>query len=200
MNLFFYNMKKKQVSTINSIGFSGIWKNYPFKNLIKSLKYPSIISLSLFILQLFSKKNVDDQILNLSELIITIIPNVLGFILTGYALIIGLTGTDTIIKMSKDKEANKSSLFQIVNSTFAFVLIALTCIAIFGFVINYIVKADLFILNFPNWMADYTNYLIFFLLALSIVYTLFAIKDIVLNVFNFGQFVHSINKNKDEVH
>jgi len=185
---------------ITAVGTKGLICLYPKRNYWKSLRWPLLISLILTTYVAFSEENFIIIISFLSDRILSSVPTILGFILTGYALIIGLTGTDTVQKMSKKNDDDSISLFQKVNSTFAFVLISLVFIGLIGFIVLFIVKLKL-TTDLPEDIICFFNIITIWFLVLCMSYALFAIKDIVINVFNFGQYVHSLNfiKNIQEI-
>jgi len=191
-------VRKTDKIDIFAVGFKGVWRNYPKKNIRKSIRFPFLASLIISGIIYLSEKNVIDFITYLADLITTVIPNILGFTLSGYALIIGLTDTETLQKMSKkDNDTKRPSLFQEVNSTFAFVLMALSSIVIIGLLVKLVIMADIYISFLPSWSASIVNILTFFSLVFLVLYALVSIIDIIKNVFNFGQFVHILNREKN---
>lgn len=186
-------MKKKK--DIYSPGLTGLLKIYPTKNLFKSFVFPSIFTIIIALYEFNYQENFKGLILQLSDLIISIAPALIGFILTGYALMIGLTETETIRKMSKSDMSDEPSLFQIVSSTFAFILIALSIITVIAVSSKLLVGLTIYV---PNFLEEYVtpiafNFSICVFLIFFLTYSVFATIDIILNVFSFGQFIHTIN-------
>lgn len=54
-------------------------------------------------------------------------PSIVGFVLSGYALLIGFSNSELIQKLSKRKNENKPALFQKINATFAMMLLIASC-------------------------------------------------------------------------
>jgi len=183
------------MSKKNQMGFSGLMSIYPLKNLVKSTIFPILIDICLiFIVRIF---DIDTYklIVFISETITSVIPNVLGFILTGYAVIISVTESKYLKIMVKTLPNKNITLYQTVNSTFAFVLMVLCATFIFGFLSNFILKANLEIVDCLSNCLYKINLSILFLLIFLFLYSIFAIKDVVFNIFNFGQFINKIEIN-----
>ena len=126
-------------------------------------------------------------------------PSIVGFVLSGYALLIGFSNSELIQKLSKRKNENKPALFQKINATFAMMLLMLVVTLLFSFVVSIVMEANvsgfLFLSGYENIINTATLYIFLFI----IFYSLFSLLDVVMNIFNFGQFAFVINdlKNKE---
>ncbi len=180
------------------MGLSGLFSIYPRKNLWKSMRYPLLIDTGLLSLFIILKGDIYTQIRFLTETIMAVVPNILGFILTGYTVIVSVTESKYLKLMVKPLPNKKVTLYQIVNSTFAMVLLTLCTTLLVGFVANYMVKANLTILDSLTRYTNILNALSLFVLLFFFLYAVFAIKDVVINVFNFGQFINKMESEGDE--
>lgn len=128
-----------------------------------------------------------NTLLNITDIILSLLPSILGFCIGGYALIIGACSTDVIKKMS-DPQKHDLSLFQILSSVFAATLI----IQCFTLVIAYIVRLCLLLEIGTNSViigvvVDVGMILI--LLFLSCI-SLSLLYYTIVNIFNMGQTMH----------
>lgn len=120
---------------------------------------------------------------------LTIAPTVLGFTLAGYALMMGMSGSKVMQPIMDGEE--KPTLFQKLNSTFAIVLGAsfittLVCVFI-KIGISFVGHLSVLNYNLKICIKAFTLLTLVFLL----IYTIFSIKDITINIFNFGQFAQT---------
>ena len=130
------------MSKKKSTGWKIVWEIYPFCNLCKGCIKPIILTALTLIPLLFSKKIPFEHIEIVSTLITSAFPSIIGFVLTGYALIIGFSSSEIISYLAKDRNEKKYSLFQIVNSTFAIVMGAIICTFLYGTFCQFIQKAQ----------------------------------------------------------
>ena len=177
------------------VGWEKAWEIYPLSNLCKGAKIPLVLLAISFVIYLFRGDVSDKELIKLVVGVVTGgFPSIIGFILTGYALIIGFSGSDFLLKMAKAKTDDDHSLFERVNATFAFVIGWL--------LVNYLSCAcAAFVMNLEiTWPFDVGcdgyNAFVLFLLLFLFYYSVCALLDIVVNVFNLGQFAHAVAKNK----
>ena len=182
------------MSKKKSSGWKIVWEIYPFCNLCKGCIKPIILTALTLIPLLFSKKTPFEHIEIVSTLITSAFPSIIGFVLTGYALIIGFSSSEIISYLAKDRNEKKYSLFQIVNSTFAIVMGAIICSFLYGTFCQFIQKAQVPFLFSKGF--DCFNYLVLFLLLFSLYYSICSLLDIVINIFNLGQFANTLAKRK----
>ena len=176
------------------MGLKGLLSIYPKMNLLKSAAIPFLIDIVLMIIIIKFKADIYYLIVFIAGIISSVIPNVLGFILTGYAVIISVTETKYLKIMVKRIQGKNTTLYQTVNSTFAFVLLSLTITLIVGAIINIIVNAKFVIDLHANCLCC-INRVCLFVLIFLLLYSLFAILDVIVNIFDFGQFINKIEEN-----
>lgn len=182
------------MSSNKSTGWKIVWEIYPFCNLCKGGIKPIILTVLTFIPALFSIKEPFEHIETVSGLITSAFPSIIGFVLTGYALIIGFSSSEIISYLAKDRNGKKYSLFQIVNSTFAIVMGAIIGTFLFGSFCQFIQKTQVPFIFTKG--IDSFNYLILFLLLFSFYYSVCSLLDVVINIFNLGQFANTLAKRK----
>lgn len=177
------------------VGWEKVWEIYPLKNLWKGANKPLWLLAATIIVYLFKGDVYEMHLIKLVCGIVTSgFPSIIGFILTGYALIIGFSGSDFLLKMAKSKADDKHSLFERVNSTFAFVIGVLVVTYIVAACASFIIGLEIK-WPFTKGVEFYNNGILFLLLFLFY-YSVCALLDIVLNVFNLGQLAHAMAKNK----
>ena len=179
---------------VKNFGFGVILKNYSIKSFLKGAIIPLI--LSIIIERLFMVKQSIDVVLleDTVDLILGIVPNLLGFVLSGYALLIGFKIFDDVAKRQKDK--NGPTLYQKLNAIFSVGLIMQVFILVFAFTLKLILKAEINC-PFENYcVCNLINSITFFFLVFGTLYTIIMIKDLVVNIFNFSQLGHFIINKK----
>lgn len=176
-------------------GWTKAWEIYPLSNMWKGAKMPLAMLLVSIVVYLFKGNVSEIELIKLVGGIVTGgFPSIIGFILTGYALIIGFSGSDFLLKMAKSKADDKHSLFERVNSTFAMVIGVLVVTYMAAGVIAFVSGLQIE-WPFADGVEVYNAFVLFLLLFLFY-YSICALLDIVLNVFNLGQLAHAVAKNK----
>lgn len=189
----------KNLETNHKMGLSGIKSAYPIKSILSS--YPFCISLLIStILAIFLYQNKDLYLLlsNTVDLVISIFPNILGFNLGGYALIIGFGNTNLLESMTQKDDEDNSTIFQQINGIFAFSILLQSLTFITGFIVRF-----LFSLNVTSNIttSNNTNFCTIIFLLFFALWSLTMIPFLVVNVFTFGQMHHfflSISRLKEK--
>ena len=176
---------------MGNFGWSKAFEVYPLKSWRKSCVWPLVYTMTLLPIFYFSDESALFFIDEITTQVITIVPNILGFLLGGYALLMGFS-SDNIIKIMSKSNNNKATLYQKQNAVFAIALFALFVGLIISLFVSLILKAKI---RIPYSYCQYFpiemfNYVVLTLLCFILFYSIFAIKDMVINVFNFGQLVH----------
>lgn len=176
-------------------GWTKAWEIYPLSNSWKGAKMPLAMLVVSIVVYLFKGNVSEIELIKLvGGIVISGFPSIIGFILTGYALIIGFSGSDFLLKMAKSKADDKHSLFERVNSTFAFVIGALVVTYLVAGVVTFVMGLQIE-WPFSEGVVVY-NAIVLFLLLFLFYYSVCTLLDIVLNVFNLGQLAHAVAKNK----
>lgn len=184
----------------------GIFPKYIIKKFLSSYSiYVSIgITIGLYLLIIFSQsENTFVLLREIIELTLNLLPNILGFCIGGYALIIGIGNIDALKKMSLPmKKRDDLSFFQILSSVFAGSLVLQCVTLLFSFIINIILKLEIPAVS--NQIATIINSIVIisvlFLSTLSIILLYYT----VINLFNYGQSMHFLirleKREQDEQH
>ena len=125
----------------------------------------------------------------LIDKVLSILPNIIGFNIGAYALIIGFGHRDVIEKMATSKD-NKYSLFQKMGGTFAFSVIIQSFTIVLAFLLNLFIS--IFKYSLPDFICitEIVNFIALSILLFLTLYSIFLIPQIVLNVFGFSQLYH----------
>lgn len=167
----------------NLFGFKALFKQYNFILFLKGAFLPIIISVVVLIsIFLFSASSILELIELVVDLIVTIIPSLLGFVLGGYAILIGISNI-AIVSVKID---NKLTLYQKISTVFSISLIMQLFLLVFAFIIKFILKSNVSVCS--TILADTINCITLIFLFFGFVYVTIMIKDLVINIFNLSQY------------
>lgn len=149
------------MATIHSAGFKGfrcIYFKLRRKSFFRSLLWPGIFTFITLPIYMFANKEKTcfDFLQLISELCVNIAPSILGFTITGYVLIMGMSNTKIIVEMKKE-DNGEPSLFQCLNATFVIMLISIISALLAGIITTISLSANITlpipkaIVNIYNW-------------------------------------------------
>lgn len=171
-------------------GIPGILNLYSWNFFKKSLTYPIGTTIPLWGLSLYFCSDFVTIIKSIVDLSITVVPTLIGFTLAGYALLIGFGNSEFITFISKNYN-NGLTLYQKINVVFAFSLLFQLVFLIISSFVYFYIKLDFDSLPiFGDSLIYSTNAVVLLLLIFGFFYSLFAVKDMIANVFSFGQIHH----------
>ena len=174
---------------------------YPVRKFFKGCIRPLIaILISFFFFMLSDAPDPIKLIQMIGNIITSGFPSIIGFVLTGYALIIGFRGAELIRKLSSFKPGGgEHSYFEIVNAIFAVVLCIIITDYILACITCYIIELKIQ-WPFTCWNSYGYNTVFFFIFLFFFYYSIFSLIDIVLNIFNIGKIANVLAvKEKTEV-
>jgi hypothetical protein len=187
-------MNKELIET-HKMGIKGIFKAYPPKEIIKAKSF--IISAILTVIFTISVYIFHIDVFNalgyLSDTVISIFPNLLGFNLGGYVFVLGFGSVELLKRMTENKKNTKRSIFQKISGIFAFSLMMQATCLLLAFIIAFSSKIGIsynFITKFIIPYFTHFNYFFFFLLLFLTFYSFFLLIRLIINVFTFGQMYH----------
>lgn len=183
------------------MSLKGVFNKYIVSKII--LSTGSLISLiisSIFVIIICIKIHTIGEsyevLCKIVDTVLSLLPNILGFCIGGYALIIGACSTDTIKKMSNPfSRKHNLSIYQILSSVFAATLI----IQCFTLVLVYLVRCCLLLeldTNLEVLGVIVNISLIAILLFLSCM-SLSLLYYTIVNIFNLGQTMHFCIRKED---
>lgn len=180
----------KIAKKIHQPGLKGLLYIYLEKRKLK-IKKPIIFSLLLTLYFALIKHDFYELAISLIDQILTIIPNLLGFLLGGYALLIGFGNHKLLKESTKPDRKGFISYYQTFSSIFAFGLLGLILTLTTAWIFSLISKANspIFI---PTDIITFLNALAFFVLSFLLAYSLTLLYDITINIFNLSQSHHAM--------
>lgn len=152
-----------------------------------------IVALLFTVSALIFGVNILSLVLDIKDSMISFLPDVLGFTIGGYALMIGLIHVGMLNKITERQDKNKYSLYQEMSATFAINVILQGIGFISAYIFHYInyfdsnrsekIKLSESLINIVNTIAlVYISYW----LVLSVL----MIIQIIINIFGFSQLHH----------
>lgn len=164
-------------------GFKALLRQYSVKLFLKGAFLPIIISVFILIpIICFSSNSILELIELIVDLIMSIIPSLLGFVLGGYAILIGISNI-AIVTVKID---DKLTLYQKISTVFSISLIMQLFLLVLAFIVKFVLKFNVFVCS--TILANSVNYITLILLFLGFVYVTIMIKDLVINIFNLSQY------------
>lgn len=179
-------------------GIEGLHNTYSRKKFRKSLKFPAAISFCIYIFIFLNTENYYVIIESIMDLVFTITPSLLGFMLGGYAILIGFGNREFLQSISQISDNKPISFYQKFSSTFAFSILSMAVVLIIAcifFLFSLIIPLDYF-----SDYLDYFNIFAIIILVFLLVYSICQIFIAILNVFTLSQAYHAflIKKNFNE--
>lgn len=156
------------------------------RSILISIAITAVLS---FLIICFRFKNTFDLLEEIIDITMDLIPNILGFCIGGYALIIGIGNIDALKKMSSPmKKRENLSFFQILSSVFAGSLILQCITLLLSFVIKIFLKIEIPALS--NSIAIVINSLVIIVILFFSTLSIVLLYYTVINLFNYGQSMH----------
>lgn len=186
------NQAELKLREINQGGIRGIVKILRYKGTLK--KFPLIGSLTVSTaIVLFScvanPNNLYHLLTDTIDLLLSFFPNLLGFSLGGYSLIVGFGNLDLIKKGSK---VDSYSVYQILNAIFSLSIVLQVITTIISFTISWALKTQLLnIFSLPfDWPTHLINAIVLWFISVSALYSLVLTPYVVSNLFTLSQVNH----------
>lgn len=146
--------------------------------------------------------NIDkyELIGEIKSLMINFLPNILGFTIAGYTLVVGFIQGGMLNKISEPMKDSKYSLYQNMSANFAINVIFQGFALIFAFFIRFVIYFDDELnIDFGSCYYCIVNNVGLLLITYWFLISLLLIIQIIINIFDFSQLHHYyINKEKLE--
>ncbi|MGE7777761.1 hypothetical protein ACQKLP_23805 [Chitinophaga sp. NPDC101104] len=137
-------------------------------------------------------------IIEIKDLLISLLPGILGFTIGGYSILIGFTQPELIKKISGPRKDSIFSLYQLASASFASNILIQAFVLIMAYLIHIITWIDLHkkvIFKSTDYLILLVNWAILSILLLGFITSIIVIIQLIVNVFNFSQLYHyNINK------
>lgn len=170
-----------------------LWKIYISDKAFYNNLYFKIsigLSLSLLLLSYLSITPLYYLIIKVVNITLSILPNLLGFNLGAYILIVGFGGTNILNTITKPlKKQSNYSFYQILNGVLGIAVIVQIITLLMAFLINFWDEIQVnFKWHFEN--AYIINSIILFIVIFFTIYSILLLVNVVKHVFIFAQTIH----------
>lgn len=179
------------IQKYHPLGFKGIIKillarkNSYSKYLVVSL----ILVTTLFFLWFnYSSLSSYEVLVSLNSRILDIFPNILGFSLGGYALIIGFGNSELLSEIAKK---DKFSTFQLLSAFFATVLLLQVILILLAFLISTFLDLQITIIC-NDFISNVINLSFAFTMLIIGSFTFIMSPWVIINLFTLGQ-LHNVH-------
>lgn len=199
----------EQFENAHDGNWNSFFRIYNPKNSYKkslSLKIAIITSIVLQIFLLYSNTDLFIIFKNLVSRNLSIIPNILGFSIGAYALLISGFSEKILKKIAKTKLKNNKlpyNSFQKTSSIFGMAIFSMSICLLLNYFIQIIIDSNFFYqIIVSNTAAKIVNSIILVILNIISIYALLLIFNTIINLFAFSQFISAIltlEKKEDEV-
>ncbi|RHX83621.1 hypothetical protein DLM75_23840 [Leptospira stimsonii] len=169
------------------MGIKGILQSIKIKDILKDLGFLiSIFIAFIFTFLFYCRELSEDYLSALIDMIINSYPSLLGFMVGGYALIVGF-GNKELVKRLSESEKDGVDLFNSISSKYAYSILVIAFTLLFSWnlkIINYIIKSYKIVdICSPLKLIYFIELFIIFLLSS---YSFIQVFYIVTNTYTFG--------------
>jgi len=184
---------QEEIKKNHSNSWENIWTIY--NSTQKFYKGPmfittTVLNIAIYIIVFLLNTNLFQLISKTTDLYLSVLPNLLGFNLGAYALLIGLASSNILIKLTKGID-NSFTFFQKASSVFAISIV----LQGFTLLIAFIIKQVIMIQEIANFYYDKAfeyliigiNFCVFVCLNFFGIYSLLMILMLVKNIFGLSQ-------------
>lgn len=176
------------------MGIKGIFNRYTWSKLLYSNGTAiCIIAVAIFMCFIICPCRTNEYYFDLlngiSNMLLSLLPNLLGFCIGGYALIIGACNLDIIKKMSMPySDKHGFSYYQVLSAVFASTLVCQCIALVYVFSVHVIIKLD--ITPITETIGRIANVIGIALMLLLSGLSLSLLYYTIVNIFSFGQTIH----------
>lgn len=163
-------------------GWSNVFHNYSLLDFAKDAWMPFLIALVLLAVAMLNHTDMYVQVEKILDLGISIIPSMVALIVAAYTIMLSFILSDKVTSV-KNKEGG-ADFIQSINSGFAFCLL----ISILTIIMMVLAKGICNMqVEVESTLADIINYVVYFLFSFLLVYSVFILIGIVIDIYNSGQ-------------
>jgi hypothetical protein len=178
------------------VGLKGIFTVKPFFETVTKDKFFYIAALIAVGISVIPLVFTDKQIYYIdmiNEIIISVIPALLGLSLAGFAIVVSQVSEDSLLRMGdlNIEKSNDYSLYQKLNAVFSITVLAQIVPLVIAVLVR-LIKPLSFEIPVNVLMATAGNIITLFVELLFFLYALFSIVDLIKNIFTTSQMVNLI--------
>ncbi|MBO2009154.1 hypothetical protein [Hymenobacter negativus] len=178
----------------HAMGVTGLLSIYPKDKLLWGSVLPAIVTIIVFGLIVVTGVNIDDFLKRTVDTSVSILPNLLGFLLGGYTILIGFGNASLLKSATHIIEGRRISLFQMLSTIFALTIylqsITLAAAVIAQFTLSIPLSAGTGFVGMLHDAVPTINKVSVVVFLFLLFYSILSLKDTVVNVFNFAQRYH----------
>ncbi len=193
-------MPTNDIKERHHVSIKGIFNKHTVRTVfISYAMFFSLVITGIIAPLLFFGKNHNsfEALKIICDLVIVLLPNLLGFCIGGYALIIGAGNLDILKLMSMPIEnKGRLSYYQILSSVFAMSLV-IQCFTLFvAFIVNILLSIEFTPISYL--LGVIVNFTIMSIMLLLVVFSMMLLYCTIINIFNFGQSTHFVIRLSEE--
>lgn len=184
---------KNKIRSLHEVSWKGLWRMLIERRTFS--KFPFLVSViitatAIIFLAGKGKSDSYDLIKNTCELTLSFFPNLLGFTLGGFAIIVGFSNSDLIRQGTSIEE---HSTYQILNAIFSYSILVQIVVTLLSFAISWCIKIDIStILSCESkLLCDCFNFFLLTIILFCSLFTLLITPLIIVNLFTFSQLNNS---------
>ncbi len=181
--------------TLQSKGWSGfnfVYFKFCGKQFRHSLRWASCAVVLAFIVSVLSPKPYYDLLVVLTSIGLKVAPPLLGFTLSGYALVIGVNDANVSERLKRYKTKTGITMYQQLYTTFIAMLGSIFLLLVESVILHYALESGIMLSN--SIVVGIVNISIFLIYSFTMFYALFAVKDLLSNLFSLGQTINNIHQ------
>lgn len=163
-------------------GWSNVFYNYRLQDFVEDAWMPFLITLVLLAVAMLNHTDMYVQVEKILDLGISIIPSMVALIVAAYTIMLSFILSDKVVSI-KNKEGG-ADFIQSINSGFAFCLL----ISILTIIMMVLAKGICNMqVEVEPTLAVIINNVVYFLFSFLLLYSVFILIGIVIDIYNSGQ-------------
>lgn len=164
----------------DEFGWRSVFKTYTARYIAIDSLVPVFLSILMLISNFVSDIPIYHSLGVVIDLAISIIPTIVSLVLAAYAILLSIYCSDILNDLKSDNEG--MSLLSGLNSAFVVCMIVMFAGIFFSIIFKYIYS-----LKIQFIYSDYVNTVAIFLLLYLLFFSIWSMKDIVINIYNLSK-------------
>jgi hypothetical protein len=166
----------------NINGWKSVFASYTMSDALKDCKYPIFISLFLTIIIVVNSSDIFVSLDKIVSGTLSILPDILALLLAGYAIVLTLFWSDYGKNIRKYPAGRQ--LLKNINSSYAATVLIMVIALLFSFVLDIIMDLEI---EVSDVLSKWINNMVIFIVTTLLIYSIWLLKDITINIYNLGQ-------------
>lgn len=177
-------------------GWPSVFRFYSNKDLIHDSLFPILISLCVTAISYWEENDMLVELFKLVTIGLSVVPAMLSILLAAYAILMSMYWSSISEKIKHNVKGNK--LLNDLNSSFAGAIKVIWWSLLYLLIVNSVGVVNM---PFDIIPCSFINILLFFVTLYCILFSIWIIKDIAINIYNFASFAINTDikdKQKDD--